>query len=154
MDPIYLDHNASAPLRPEALRAMQEALAQLPGNASSAHGFGAEARAALSAARKHIAALCGVAPDTLVLTSGATEANNTVLRSLRGRLVTSATEHPSLLEEAAALRAAGVDVTVLPVERDGRLDPARFAAALAEGAALASVQLANQQTGVLQPIEA
>src|SRR5262245_66288924 len=80
MDAIYLDHNASAPLRPEALRAMTEALAQLPGNPSSAHAAGAAARAALAKARRQIAELCGVAPDALVLTSGATEANNTVLR--------------------------------------------------------------------------
>ena len=144
MHPIYLDHNASAPLRPEALRAMAEALAQLPGNASSAHAFGAAARAALANARRQIAELCGVAPDTLVLTSGATEANNTVLRSAHGRIVTAATEHPSVLEAAPG-------ATVLAVERDGRLDPARFAAAL-DGAVLASVQLANQETGVLQPI--
>ena len=151
---IYLDHNASAPLRPEALRAHQEALERVFGNPSSAHAAGAEARAVLSRARRQVAALAGVAPDGLVFTSGASEANNTVLCGLEpgARLVTSAVEHPSLLEAAAAARARGVRVTVVPVERDGRLDPDRFRAALEPGSALASVQWANHETGVLQPI--
>jgi cysteine desulfurase len=151
---IYLDHNASSPLRPEALRAHSDALARVFGNPSSAHAAGAEARAVLARARRQVAALAGGAPEGLVFTSGATEANNTVLRRLEAgaHLVTSAVEHPSVLEEAAAARARGVRVTVVPVERDGRLDPARFAAALEPGTALASVQWANHETGVLQPI--
>ena len=154
MDPIYLDHNAGAPLRPEALRALSAAHAQLFGNASSAHSFGAEARAARSRARRQVATLAGVAPETLVFTSGATESNNTVLCQVAAgaHVVVSATEHPSVLEALAALRARGVRVTAVPVVRDGRLDPARFAAALEPGTALASVQTANHETGVLQPI--
>ena len=156
MDPIYLDHNASAPLRPEAARALADTAARVFGNASSAHAFGAEARAALSRARKQVASLAGIAPDALVFTSGATESNNTVLRQVPSGagVVTSATEHPSVLEEVAPLRARGVRVTVLDVERDGRLDPRRFADALTPGTALASVQWANSETGVTQPIAA
>ena len=151
---IYLDHNASSPLRPEALRAHTDALARVFGNPSSAHAAGAEARAVLARARRQVAALAGVAPEGIVFTSGATEANNTILRRLEAgaHLVTSAVEHPSVLEEAGAARARGVRVTVVPVGRDGRLDPGRFAAALEPGTALASVQWANQETGVLQPI--
>ncbi|MFI5316094.1 MAG: cysteine desulfurase family protein [Myxococcota bacterium] len=154
MKPIYLDHNASAPLRPEALHALAEASAQLFGNPSSAHAFGADARAALSRARKQVASLAGVAPDALVFTSGATESNNTVLRQVPSgaAVVTSATEHPSVLEEVAALRARGVRVRVLGVARVGGLDPARFASALTTECALASVQWANSETGVIQPI--
>jgi cysteine desulfurase len=154
MDPIYLDHNAAAPLRPEALRALAAAHAQLFGNASSAHGFGAEARAALSRARRQVATLAGVAPESIVFTSGATESNNTVLRQVAAgaHVVTSATEHPSVLEEVAALRARGVRVTLLPVGADGRIDPAGFARALEPQTALASVQAANHETGVTQPI--
>ena len=155
MDPIYLDHNASAPLRPEALRALCEAAEHGFGNASSAHAFGGRARAALSRARRQLATLAGVAPEALVFTSGATESNNTVLRQVGAgaHLVSAATEHPSVLEELAALSAGGARVTRLPVGRDGRVDPERFAAALAEpGTALASVAFANHETGVLQPI--
>jgi cysteine desulfurase len=154
MDPIYLDHNAGAPLRPEALRALSAAHAQVFGNASSAHSFGAEARAALSRARRQVATLAGVAPETIVFTSGATESNNTVLRQVAdgGHVVVSATEHPSLLEAVAALRARGGRVTQVPVARDGRVDAARFADALEPGTALACVQAANHETGVLQPI--
>ena len=154
MEPIYLDHNASAPLRPEALRAFAAAAAGTFGNASSAHAFGAEARAVLSRARRQVATLAGVAPETIVFTSGATESNNTVFRALGSgaHAVVCATEHPSVLEEAAALRVRGPRVTLLEVGRDGRVDPARFAAALAPGTALASVALANHETGVIQPI--
>jgi len=154
MDPIYLDHNAGAPLRPEALRALSAAHAQLFGNASSAHGFGAEARAALARARRQVATLAGVAPETLVFTSGATESNNTVLCQVASgaHAVLSATEHPSLLDQVGALRARAVRVTVVPVARDGRIDPSDFARALEPGTALASVQSANHETGVVQPI--
>jgi cysteine desulfurase len=153
--PIYLDHNASAPLRPEALRALEAAHAQLFGNASSAHVFGADARAALSRARKQVANLAGVAPESLVFTSGATESNNTVLRQAPAgsHVVTSATEHPSVLEEVTALRARGVRVTVVPVDAGGRIDAESFVRALEErDTALASVQAANHETGVTQPI--
>jgi cysteine desulfurase len=151
---IYLDHNASAPLRSEALKATQEALERAFGNPSSTHAAGADARAWLSRARRQVATLAGVTAEALVFTSGATEANNTVLRGLGpgARLVTSAVEHPSLLEEAEAFEARGGRVTRVPVGRDGRVDPVRFAEALEPGTALASVQFANHETGVVQPI--
>ncbi len=159
MNEVYLDYNATAPLRPEALSEMTDVLAHAHGNPSSTHGFGATARAALARARKQVAEALGVAADSIVFTSGATEANNTVLRqaahSARGRdahLVSCATEHPSVLEELRALAAEGCRVTILPVERDGRLDLARFEAALTPGTRLASVMWANNETGVIQPI--
>jgi cysteine desulfurase len=159
MSDVYLDYNATAPVRPEAQRAIAEVLARVHGNPSSAHAFGAEARAALARARKQVAEALDVAPETIVFTSGATEANNTVLRhAARGapgpdvHLVTCATEHPSILEEVRALAADGCRVTVLPVERDGRLDVERFAAALTPETRLASVMWANNETGVIQPI--
>ncbi len=154
MDPIYLDHNASAPLRPEARNALAAAHAQLFGNASSAHRFGADARAAVTRARRQVATLGGVAPETIVFTSGATESNATVLRGVEpgAHVVVSAVEHPSVLEEVTALRARGVRVTVVPVARDGRVEVTRFDEALASGAALASVQAANHETGIVQPL--
>jgi len=159
MADVYLDYNASAPVRPEAQRAIAEALLHAHGNPSSTHAFGAAARAALARARKQVADGLGAAPDCVVFTSGATEANNTVLRQVtRGaplpdvHLVTCATEHPAVLEEARALASEGCQVTILPVERDGRLDLERFAAALTPRTRLASVMWANNETGVIQPI--
>ena len=159
MNDVYLDYNATAPLRPEVLRALSDVLAHVHGNPSSTHAFGAAARAALARARRQVADALGVAADSIVFTSGATEANNTVLRQAARaapdrdvQLVTCATEHPSVLEEVRALEADGCRVTILPVERDGRLDLERFSAALTPGTRLASVMWANNETGVLQPI--
>ncbi len=158
---IYLDHNATTPLRPEAVLAMQRALGEDFGNPSSMHWAGAAARDAVVQARQRVAVLLGVEPDTIVFTSGATEASNTVIRSALQRapgrgdhVVTCATEHPSVLEVCEGLRAEGLRVSVLSVERDGRLDPERFAAALVPGTLLASIMWVNNETGVIQPIPA
>jgi cysteine desulfurase len=158
--PIYLDHNATTPLHPDALACVQEVLRDGYGNPSSIHWAGARARAIVERARTQVAALLGVAAECLVFTSSATEANNTVLRSaaarapLRGdHIVTCATEHPSVLEVCDDLRTAGLRVTVLPVGSDGRVDPARFAAALDDETLLASIMWANNETGVVQPID-
>jgi cysteine desulfurase len=156
---IYLDHNASAPLRAEALEACLAA-ARLPGNPSSAHEFGQEARDRLEQAREQVAALSGARAPQIVFTSGATEANATVLRAAlrsvtpeRDTLVTCATEHPSILAAAESLRGAGLRVVALPVGGTGHLAPAAFARALDGGRALlASVMWANNETGVIQPI--
>ena len=129
------------------------------GNPSSVHWAGTAARALVEKARGQVASLLGVAPECLVFTSGATEANNAVLRAVALRaprhgdhVVTCATEHPSVLEVAEGLREVGLRVTVLPVDGEGRFDPERFARALDPGALLASVMWANNETGVLQPI--
>jgi len=160
MPRIYLDHNATTPLRAEALAAMRDVLEHSYGNPSSAHWAGAEAREVLERARAQVSSLIGVAPERIVFTSGATESNNTVLRSaaLRAprhgnRVVTCATEHPAVLELAEGLREQGIGVDVLAVDGDGRLDPERFAAALGEDVLLASVMWVNNETGVIQPIE-
>jgi cysteine desulfurase len=138
---------------------MEEALGTRFGNPSSAHWAGAEARELTERARSRISTLIGVSPESLILTSGATEGNNSVLRSAarlaprRGdHVVTCATEHPSVLEVAEELREAGLRVTVLPVEEDGRLAPETFSRALDDRTILASVMWANNETGVLQPI--
>jgi cysteine desulfurase len=153
---IYLDHNATTPLRPEVVDAMTAALRERWGNPSSTHAEGAAARAALERAREQVAALVGAAPREVTFTSGATEANNLVLRgvlaSARARhVVTTTVEHPSVEEPLAALEAEGVTrVTRVPVDRSGRLDPEAVAAALSEDTALLSVILANNETGVVQ----
>ena len=156
---IYLDHNATTPVRSEAVAAMLRALQEDWGNPSSVHWAGSVARDALVRAREQVAALLGSSPDTVVFTSGATEASNTVIRHAARRapgqgdhVVTCSTEHPAVLEVCEELREEGLRVTVLPVERDGRLDPERFAAALGESTLLASVMWVNNETGVIQPI--
>jgi cysteine desulfurase len=153
---IYLDHNATTPIREEVLEAVARALREGFGNPSSVHAEGAAARAAVERAREQVAGLVGADPTEIVFTAGATEANNAALRGLLGaagpgaRLVTTTAEHPSVEEPAAALEAAGCRVTRVPVDADGRLREGPLEEALGEPAALLSVLLANNETGVLQ----
>jgi cysteine desulfurase len=152
---IYLDHNATTPVRPEVVEAMATALRERWGNPSSTHAEGAAARAAVERAREQVAELVGAAPREVLFTSGATEANNTALRGVlagsRGRhVVTTTVEHPSVDEPLRTLEAEGVAVSRVPVAADGRLDPEAVASALRDDSALVSVILANNETGVLQ----
>jgi cysteine desulfurase len=144
---VYLDHNATTPLRPEAERAATAALAQT-GNPSSVHRFGRAARRAVEDARQQVASLVGARADGVIFTSGGTEANAMVLRgSGRARVVVSAIEHASVL--AAAPEAARV-----PVDRNGVIDLDALDAALAADPrpALVSLMLANNETGAVQPL--
>ena len=156
---IYLDHNATAPLRPGAAEAMARAAA-LVGNPSSVHAEGRAARAAVERAREEVAALLGVAPKLVIFTSGGTEANNAVLSpSLRRRaqagpvraLLAGAAEHPSVLD---GHRFPAEAVERMPVDRNGIVDLAWLEQRLAglAGPALVSVQAANNETGVVQPV--
>ncbi|HEU0216953.1 MAG TPA: cysteine desulfurase family protein [Stellaceae bacterium] len=145
----YLDWNATTPLRPEAATAIAGALA-LGGNPSSVHASGRAARQLVERSRATVAALVGVAPDGIVFTSGGTEANHlALLGSGRGRVLVSAVEHSSVLQ-------ALPDAERIPVDRDGLVDGAALAALLAaeERPALVSVMLANNETGVIQPVRA
>ena len=156
---IYLDHNATTPVRDDVAAAVARVLREVPGNPSSAHAEGAAARAELERARERVAALVAAAPAEIVFTSGATEAYNLALhgvaRAASGRhLVTSAAEHPSVEEPLAALEAEGWRVTRVGVDRDGRLDPDAVAAALEPATALVSLLWANNETGVIQPMRA
>jgi cysteine desulfurase len=152
---VYLDHNATAPLRPEAREAML-ALLGPPANASSAHREGARARAAVEAARADVAALIGAQPAEIVFTSGATEANNLALRGSLGArpggLVTTAVEHASVLQTARALERAGAPLAVVGADAAGRVDAARVLAACGPGTTLVSVGLANGEVGALGPV--
>jgi len=157
---VYLDHNATTPLRPEVVDAMVRVLSDVYGNPSSTHSEGSAARRVVDDARAQVATLVGCAPGQVTFTGGATEGNNSVIQSLRspetpwGRLVTTAVEHPSVSEPATQLEGAGVPVHWLGVDRAGRIDLADLDAALAGVPALVSVIWANNETGVLQPIEA
>jgi cysteine desulfurase len=153
---IYLDHNATTPVRDEVVEAMTRTLRDCFGNPSSVHAEGAAARAAVERARERVAALVGARPDEVVFTGSASEANNAALHGmleaspLRARLVTTTAEHPSVEEPARALEARGVRVDRVGVDAGGRLDLDGLEAALSEPATLVSVLLANNETGVLQ----
>ena len=154
---IYLDHNATTPLREEVVAAMLPALRDGFGNPSSTHAEGAAARAAVDRAREQVAALIGAEPRAIFFTAGATEANNTVFRGLPdagGRhLVTSTVEHPSVVAPVASLESGGWRVTRVGVDGEGRLEPAAVAAAIRPETALVSIIWANNETGVIQPMD-
>jgi cysteine desulfurase len=154
---VYLDYNATAPLRPDALSAMLPVL-QSTGNAASPHAPGRESAALVAAGRRQLADLLGCSTGELVFTSGATEANNMALRGAAGQgtqLITSAVEHPAVLEAARALaREREVRLTVLPVTNDGLLASAVLQHALeSDGPAVVSIMAANNETGVLFDLE-
>jgi cysteine desulfurase len=156
--PVYLDHNATAPLRPQALAAMLPVLQGSSGNPSSVHWAGAAARTHVARARTAIAGWIGVAPDTLIFTSGATESNHAVLRSAalvradRDEIVTCTTEHSSVLATCRELAGRGLRIREVPVTMDGRIDVDAFRCAVGERTLLASVMWTNNETGVVQPI--
>jgi len=147
---VYLDHNATCPLREVARRALEQALAAPLGNPSSAHADGRRARALLEAARERLAAAVGAARDEVVFTSGGTESNALALAAAAGPVLVSPIEHPSVLR-AAERRGA----RRLAVDGWGRVDPGAPLRELAgDGASLVSVALANHETGVVQDIAA
>ena len=154
---IYLDHNATTPLREEVVEACTRAFGHF-GNPSSLHFEGQAARAELERARACVASLLGAEAPEIVFTSGATESNNLALQGLlgpgraRGQLVTTRTEHPSVLEPAESLEREGVKVTRLAVDASGRLDPGAVAEAVESHATLVSILWANNESGVLQPL--
>ena len=144
---VYLDHNATSPLRPAAFDAMVEAL-RAGGNPSSVHASGRRSRAIVDRARREVACLAGARPSEIVFTSGGTEANNLALAGAgRRRVLVSAVEHDSV-------RQVLPHAETLPVDGDGVLDLAALQRAFAASAepVLVSVMLANNETGVLQPI--
>lgn len=157
---IYLDHNATTPVRDEVVEVMLGALRDAWGNPSSTHAEGAAARRLVDRARDEVAALLGVSPDEVFFTGGATESNNAVLQGVlraagpAGRALVSTAEHPSVLEPCERLeQELGTAVTRLPVDGDGRLDRDALAEALARGdATLVSLIWANNETGVVQPM--
>lgn len=151
---VYLDHNASAPLRPEARDAMLGAMA-LTGNPSSVHNEGRAVRALIDGAREEVAALAGASPSQVIFTSGATEANNWVLRADRwGRIYLPAIEHESIAAPAAE---TGAEVVEIGAAADGVTDVGALAAHVlcrmpSTGRTLCLLQLANNETGVIQPV--
>jgi cysteine desulfurase len=157
--PIYLDHAATTPLRPEALEAMLPHLGGAFGNPSSAHALGRAARNALDEAREQLAADLGGSAREVVLTSGGTEANNLAVKGAawtgkaRGnRIVVSAVEHHAVGHTAEHLASWGFELASAPVDAAGRADPDALEALLDERTILVAVMLANNEVGTIQPI--
>jgi cysteine desulfurase len=158
--PVYLDYNATTPVDPRVAEAMQPYLTNLFGNPSSAHGYATDAARALHRSREQVARLIDANPGGIVFTGSGSEANNLALRGVvlaaqtdRPHVITQATEHPAILATCRALqRLHGVDVTYLPVDHTGLIDPADLAAAITARTVLVSIMLANNETGTIQPV--
>jgi cysteine desulfurase len=159
--PVYMDCHATTPVDPRVLEAMLPYFTLEFGNAASkSHAFGWRAEEAVEGARAEVARLVGATARELVFTSGATESDNLALKGVarfhraRGRhLVSCRTEHKAVLDSLRALEREGFEVTLLDVDGDGLLDPERLRAALRPDTVLASVMHANNETGVVQPVE-
>ncbi|MBE9179828.1 IscS subfamily cysteine desulfurase [Oculatella sp. LEGE 06141] len=160
--PIYLDHHATTPVDERVLAAMMPYFTTHFGNpASVAHQYGWEAEAAVQQARETIAAAIHATPEEIIFTSGATEANNLAIKGVaeayitRGRhIITVQTEHNAILDPCRYLQSLGFDVTVLPVQPDGLIDMQELERAFRPDTILVSVMAANNEIGVVQPLEA
>ena len=158
---IYLDYNATTPICPEALEAMRPFLEKHFGNPSSVHAEGREARAGVDDARDRLARLLGVEPHELIFTSGGTESNNLAILGLarahrsRGRhLICPLTEHHAVLHSFQHLKEReGFEVTFLPVDDAGLIDPPELERAIRDDTILVSIMRANNETGVIQPLD-
>jgi cysteine desulfurase len=159
---IYLDHSATTPLRPEVLEAMMPFLTDHFGNAGSAHRFGRTSRKAVDDARDQVAALINSDPRDIIFTAGGTEADNMAIRGItiasqkdRPRIIVSSIEHHAILQTAESLAEQGiVELKVIPVDEGGQVRHEVLSALIDDNTALVSVMHANNETGVIQPIEA
>ncbi len=161
MKPVYLDYAATTPMAEEARIAMQEVERDFIGNPSSVHAFGQEARAAIRKARMEIADLIDADPEDIFFTSGGTESDNAIIkgvffdrksRSLPCHIVTSRVEHSAVLEACAFCESLGAEVTQVPVDSEGIVQKEAFAQSLRADTALASIMLANNEVGTIEPI--
>jgi cysteine desulfurase len=159
MKPIYLDHAATTPTDPAVVQAMLPFFTRIYGNPSSMHAFGQEAKRAIEAARDSIASFLGAKPEEIIFTSGGTESNNFILKGIaasagnRGNhIITSAIEHHAVLESCHYLEKQGFQVTYLPVDRFGLVDPDDVKRNITDKTILISVMHANNEIGTIEPI--
>lgn len=157
--PVYLDSHATTPIDPRVAAEMRPWLGERFGNpASTGHAIGRAAAEAVAAARTTIAAAIGAEAESIIFTSGATEANNLALKGVlqaagrSAQLITNAAEHRSVLDPARRIRREGCGVTIVPVDPHGRVDPRQIANALQPATRLVSVMLANNEVGTANPI--
>ena len=160
MKRIYLDHNATTPITPDVLAAMLLYLTEEYGNASSIHAYGQNARGVVEQARSSVAGLVGARAADIMFTSGGTEANNHAIlgavAAMPGNakhVITSAIEHVAALDPCRALAERGSDLTVLPVDREGLVNPEDVRHAIRSDTVLITVMLANNEIGTIEPIE-
>jgi cysteine desulfurase len=159
--PVYLDNHATTPLDPRVLEAMLPFFTSRFGNAASnSHSFGWEAAAAVEKARRQIAVLIGASAQEIIFTSGATESDNLALKGVAeafrdkgNHIITAATEHKAVLDSCQHLEKTGCRVTYLPVRSDGLIDLDQLKDAFTDRTVLVSIMAANNETGVLQPVE-
>jgi cysteine desulfurase len=152
---VYLDNNATTPVLPEVLEAMRPYFAEHFGNASSIHHHGQETRAAVERARESVAALFGCRPSEVVFTSGGTEGDNLAISGLTragDHVISSTIEHHAVLNSCKHLEAMGCEVTYVPVDSRGLLDPDDVRRGLRPNTRLITIMMANNETGVLQPV--
>src|SRR5919201_2223439 len=156
MHRVYVDNNATSPVLPEVLEAMLPYFGEHFGNASSIHHHGQEARGAVERARASVAALLGCRPAEIVFTSGGTEADNLAIFGIvksGDHVITSMVEHHAVLHSCKRLDEMGCEVTGVPVDGRGLLNPDDVRRALRSNTKLITVMMANNETGVLQPVE-
>ena len=158
--PIYLDYNGTTPHAPEVINAMRPFLEMEFGNPSSGHWFGIGPKKGLMKARTQVAAILGCTPAEILFTSGGTESNNQVIKSIAGsrfatgtHMITSGIEHPAILEVCRFMEGHGFSVTVLPVDGAGLVSVEAVAAAIRTDTILISIMHANNEVGTIQPIE-
>jgi cysteine desulfurase len=155
---IYLDHNATTPIASEVLEAMMPYLTTEWGNPSSSYKFGSNLKSIIEKARGQVAELIGAYPSEIIVTSCATESNNSAIHAAlkanpdKRHIITSAVEHSSVLNHCMALEKEGYKVTCLPVDSDGLLNLADLNNAITEKTAIVSLMWANNETGVLFPV--
>jgi cysteine desulfurase len=156
---IYLDHNATTPIAPEVLEAMMPFLTKEWGNPSSGYRFGSKLKQALDNAREQVALLVGADPTSVLFTSCATESNNAGIRAAlesapgRRHIITTKTEHSSVLSFCTELEKTGYSVTYLPVNQDGLISVLDLDQAITEQTAIVSIMWANNETGVISPVD-
>ena len=156
MHRVYFDNSATTPVLPEVFEAMRPYFSEHFGNASSIHHHGQETRAAVERARESVAALLGCRPAEVVFTSGGTEADNLAIFGIArpgDHVVTSTVEHHAVLNACKHLEEIGCEVTYVPVDSRGLVDPQDVQRSLRPSTTLISVMMANNETGVLQPLE-
>ncbi|MGP8194082.1 MAG: cysteine desulfurase NifS [Syntrophobacteraceae bacterium] len=159
MKPVYLDNNATTQVAPEVLEAMLPYFHELYGNPSSMHSFGGQVMQEIRKAREQLAALLGASAQEIIFTSCGTESDNAAIRSAlascpdKKHIVTSRVEHPAVRALCAHLATQGYRVTELPVDGEGRVDMQQYARALSPDTAIVSLMWANNETGVIFPIE-
>jgi cysteine desulfurase len=156
MHRVYLDNNATTPVLPEVLAAMQPYFGERFGNASSIHHHGQETRAAVERARESVASLLGCRASEIIFTSGGTEGDNLAIFGIvtsGQHVIASTTEHHAVLNSCKHLEASGCEVTYVPVDGRGQVDPEDVRRALRQNTRLITIMMANNETGVLQPLE-